>query len=531
MLRRGTTIGLAALCLIGPLAASSTEPSASRLAAELRRLYREPGGPGERWGHRPYEVTLADGTRAPRDAAYRDRPEFVAAAEALLASTSGDDASLGAWLLSTLPEPRAAAAEGVLIEALRHPDKRAAFEAARALGRRGSSGCLPALERAAQREDSAEVRAAAAWARAAVAGRHREPVSAAPRPGPLPASFLRGVSWWVSEGRRDAGAGSFQELAALGVRWVSIHTWEPRQRSLDAPDFLPGNGRFGIRDLPALVRNAHKAGLKVLYKPHLEMRGFDASPEEEAVFRRGDAATRRILFERVRKEGRLLGGRHNEIEMRTEADWRAWFANYADYILAHARLAQEAGADMLSVGRELDRTVARREADWRVLIGRIRALYSGRLTYAANFDSYRDLGFWDALDAIGISAYFALCDTPDPTPEDLSRGWDRALRPLEELSRRYGKPVLMAEVGYPAVPGAAAAPWRETRGEADVWLQARLYEAAFAAMAKRPWIQGAFPWLWEGTAQPPFRDPSYSIQGKPAAFVLARWYGGGGGGS
>jgi hypothetical protein len=531
VLRRGTTIGLAALCLFGPLSASSTEPSASRLAAELRRLYREPGGPWERWGHRPREVTLADGTRAPRDAAYRDRPEFVAAAEALLASPSGDDAPLGAWLLSTLPEPRAAAAERVLIEALGHPDKRAAFEAARVLGGRGSSDCLPALERAAQREDSAEVRAAAAWARAAVAARHREAVRAAPRPGSLPPSFLRGVSWWVSEGRRDAGAGSFRELAALGVRWVSIHTWEPRQRSLDAPELLAGNGRFGIRDLPALVRNAHAAGLLVLYKPHLEMRGFEATPEEEAAFRTGDAATRRRLVERVRKEGRLLEGRHNEIEMRTEADWRAWFDNYAGYVLAHARLAREAGADMFSVGRELDRTVLRREAAWRALIGRIRATYHGRLTYAANFDTYAGLRFWDALDAIGVSAYFPLCDGADPSPEELSRGWDRALRPLEEVSLRYGKPVLLAEVGYPAVQGAAAAPWRETRGEADVWLQARLYEAAFAAIARRPWIQGAFPWLWEGTAQPPFRDPSYSIKDKPAAFVLARWYGDEGGGS
>ena len=47
--------------------------------------------------------------------------------------------------------------------------------------------------------------------------------------------------------------------------------------------------------------------------------------------------------------------------MRTDADWQAWFRNYGDYILAHARHAEAAGVDMFCVGRELDRTVRRRE--------------------------------------------------------------------------------------------------------------------------------------------------------------------------
>ena len=524
-------MALAALGLFGPLAASSTEPPASRLATELDRLYREPGSPWERWGRRRSEVMLADGTRAPRDKAYRDRPEFVAAAALLLASPKGDDAPLGAWLLSTVAESRAAAAEPLLAEALRHPDPRAAFEAARALGRVGRPGCLPALAEAARRTDSAEVRAAAAWAARALAERRHEATPVPPRDASLPASFRRGVSWWVSEGRRDGGAASFANLQALGVRWVSIHTWEPRQRALDAPDFVPENDRFGIRDLPELVENAHAAGLRVLYKPHLEMRGWDVTPQEMVVFRSADEAARRGLVERMEKEGRRLEGRHNEIEMRSDADWQAWFRNYSEYILGHARQAEAAGADMFSVGRELDRTVMRREADWRALIARVRSLYHGRLTYSANFDTYKGLGFWDALDFIGVSAYFALSEAQDPTSAQLAQGWARALGPLEGLSLRYRKAVLLTEVGYPAVAGAAAAPWRETRGRADVWLQSRLYEAAFAAMARRPWIEGAFPWLWEGTAQPPFRDPSFSIQGKPAAYVLARWYGGGGGGS
>jgi Glycoside Hydrolase Family 113/HEAT repeats len=524
VLGRWATAGTAAIALLGPLAASSPEPAVSRLATELVRLYASPGSPGERWGHGNARVTLADGTRVVREAAYRDRPDFVPAARLLLASGRGDDAPLGAWLLSTLPRERAAAAEPVLIDALRQDDERAAFEAARALGRIGGPPCLPALRAAARSSGKAETRAAAAWAASQVAARHHEAQGAWPSDVSLPPDFRRGVSWWFEAAGPDGGRHSFHDLAGLGVRWVSIHTWEPRQMALDAPGFAPANHRFGLQDLEGLVRTAHAAGLRVLYKPHLEMRGWAPAPEEMAVLRGADAAAKLRLFARIRGEGRVLAGRHNEIEMRTEPDWQAWFHNYGEYILDHARKAQAAGADMFCVGRELDRTVRRREPDWRNLIRRIRAQYHGPLTYSANFDTYQELGFWDALDFIGVSAYFHLSDAADPSPAELARGWDRALGPLGDLSRRFARPVLLTEVGYPAIRGAAKAPWREGKGPADAWLQSRLYEAALRAASERPWIVGAFPWLWEGTSEPPFRDPSYSIQGKPAAFILARWY-------
>jgi arabinogalactan endo-1,4-beta-galactosidase len=304
--------------------------------------------------------------------------------------------------------------------------------------------------------------------------------------------FHKGVSWWHSEARRDGGAASFQTLASLGVDWVSIHTWDPLQRAVDDPKLIEPDRRFAIRDLDVLVRNAHAAGLRVMVKPHLEMRRH--------------------------------GEWHNLIEMRSDVDWRQWFEGYGRYLLDHARQAQAAGADMFCVGRELDRTVLRREADWRRLIARVREVFRGPLVYSANFDSYEGVGFWDALDYVGVSAYFSLSADGDPGVEALEAGWARTLPRLEEVSRRYQRPVLLTEVGYPASRGAAATPWAEGGPPADPWLQARCYEATLRAVADRPWIRGAFWWLWEGTSQPPFRDPSYSIQGKPASFVLARWY-------
>jgi hypothetical protein len=283
-------------------------------------------------------------------------------------------------------------------------------------------------------------------------------------------------------------------LASLGVTWVSIHTWDPLQRGLDDPVFAPRGGfHQGFPDLAALVSAAHAAGLRVMVKPHLEMRG---SGQQQ----------------------------HNRIAMRNPGDWARWFESYSSYVLPYAREAQAAGADLFCVGRELDATVVARETDWRRLIGRIRAEFAGPLTYSANFDTFPKLAFWDALDFIGVSAYYPLAEEPAPQLAALAAGWQRALGPLDAAARQWRRPVLLTEAGFPAVASAAQAPWRETRAAADVWLQARCYEATLRALARHPSVEGVFFWLWERPSQPPFRDPSHAILGKPASFTMARYY-------
>ena len=178
------------------------------------------------------------------------------------------------------------------------------------------------------------------------------------------------------------------------------------------------------------------------------------------------------------------------------------------------------------MGRETDKAAIAREADWRRLIARVREVFKGPLTYSANFDGYARVGFWDALDVIGISAYFPLTEGREPSPERLAAAWDDVMTPLEAFARKENRRVVFTEIGYPAVSSAAARPWDDARGPADVWLQARLYEAALRAVSQRPFMAGTFFWLWEGVARPPFRDASFSIQDKPASFVMARWYSG-----
>jgi hypothetical protein len=518
------------------------------LANALRRAYEPPVGPSARWRRRPL-VTLPDGREVPRDEAWRDDPRFVPAARALLARRSVDDARLGAWLLGSTREPWRVDAADALAPALSRRDPAVAFEAALALAAVGAASerGRAALAEAARFSPVPEVRSAAAWATGASPGGET----------PLAPGFRRGVSWWNEDGR-DAAAASFRRLATMGVTWVSIHTWDPLQRGLHEPVIAvprAGDRHWGLDDLPGLVRDAHAAGLRVMVKPHLEMRPAwmlddhglraerdslprsergvpggatqhpPAQEEDRRVFRSGDEAARQALFKKL--ESRFLGAEHldhNKVEMRSEADWRTWFASYEAYLMPYVRDARAAGADAFCVGRELDATVLRREGDWRRVIAAVRREFDAPLTYSANFDTWQGLGFWDALDFIGVSAYFPLAQGDDPSPAELDAGWDKALAPLEAAHLKWGRPVLLTEAGFPSIAGAARAPWREERTAADVWLQARCYDATLRALAKRPWVEGAFFWLWERTARPPFRDPSHAIVDKPASFTMARWY-------
>ena len=84
---------------------------------------------------------------------------------------------------------------------------------------------------------------------------------------------------------------------------------------------------------------------------------------------------------------------------------------------------------------------------WRNLIKEVRRHFRGRLTYAANFDQYEAVGFWNDLDYVGINAYFRLRDAvtrPEPTPEVLQDGWRKVFRGIQttQANKKINKPVI-----------------------------------------------------------------------------------------
>ncbi len=292
-----------------------------------------------------------------------------------------------------------------------------------------------------------------------------QPAAAAVRP--LEGGFMRGMvvscpTWgpiWGSPLMAD----SLGELRRLGVEWIAIHPYAGVRR--DGSVRVTPAESTGFLD--RAVRITRDAGMKLFWKPHLAYWG--------SFNWRGDIG---------------FGD--------DETAWQRFFAGYREFIVDQARFAERAGAELFAVGVETDATTFR-EDDWRRIIAAVRQVYGGQITYAANWDSLDRVGFWDAVDVIGVHAYYPLAAGDDPDAETISRGWDRPLAELRGLAEAQGgKPVVFAEIGYNRSPDAARSPWEyEMRDSSETRaLRQRLIEVALARLGAEPVVRGMFWWKW-----------------------------------
>lgn len=295
----------------------------------------------------------------------------------------------------------------------------------------------------------------------------------------------------------------FDPLVTHGVNWI-VQTPFGWQRDAHSPDLhlvTDGHIYWGERDagIERTSALAKARGIRTLLKPHIWL--TRPAPGEW----------------------------RSDIAMTSEADWKLWFDNYRAFVLHYASLAERAGIDALCIGTELRGTVAHRPGDWRKLIAEVRAVYAGRLTYAANwYAEFEEVPFWDALDSIGIQAYFPLADGHSPSHEELRRGWQRHVSAIAAVQKRFGKPVLFTEIGYRSAPDGATEPWKWDPRDADaspvdLRLQADAYRAFFETFWHEPWFAGAYIWKWF-PGRTDSADASFTPQGKPAEQVMAEWY-------
>ncbi|MCE7053248.1 hypothetical protein LZF95_01080 [Algoriphagus sp. AGSA1] len=238
-----------------------------------------------------------------------------------------------------------------------------------------------------------------------------------------------------------------------------------------------------------------------------------------------DSSARHGIMNMLKPHLWVRGSWPGEIAMDSEEDWELWFANYEAFILDYAKMAEEYQIPMLCVGTELEMTSSR-EADWRRVILEIRKIYSGKLVYAANFTEFEQIRFWDALDYIGIQAYFPLSTNSDPTLSQLKSGWKKHLKRIEYVVSAYQRPVMFTEIGYCNTVDAAKEPWiwpnerKET--ELSEEMQALCYEAFFQTAWKKNWMAGVFFWKWYPEGK--HREPDFTPQGKMAEQVMANYF-------
>jgi hypothetical protein len=203
-------------------------------------------------------------------------------------------------------------------------------------------------------------------------------------------------------------------------------------------------------------------------------------------------------------------------------------------------LARYTGAELFSVGVELQRTVERPE--WRDLIAAVRRIYPGAVTYAANWGGGADrAAFWDRLDAVGVDAYYPLAgETSGVDDRKLAEGAHRVVERLGGLARRTGKPVILTEVGFAARRGTWSAP-HEEGGESSAEDQARAYRALLGALAgpasgarsgaapgsarAEGWLRGVYVWkAFSGDVSARGDRPDFRFLGRPAEAVVASFF-------
>lgn len=278
----------------------------------------------------------------------------------------------------------------------------------------------------------------------------------------------------------DAAERMLERLPRFGINAVALVPYGFAERN--PPRVRGWNTRWESDEgVARLAARAHQLGMKVFLKPQLWL-------------------------------GRALP---SDLDFSSAEDRAAWFAQYQIFLEHYARLATRIHADIFSVGVELSQ-LTKYEADWRRMIARVRQLYPGPIVYAANFGrEFESIRFWDALDYIGLNNYY-------PLPDDLST--DEVVRKVEAIERRFNRPVIFTEAGFPSMEAPQRAPWDERPRKLAPDEQARCYEAVFRAFYKRPWFQGVYWWKLGTNGFGGRLDGSHSPWRKPAMQVVREWY-------
>ncbi len=216
------------------------------------------------------------------------------------------------------------------------------------------------------------------------------------------------------------------------------------------------------------------------------------------------------------------------LKMESEEDWKSLEASYEKFIITYAELAKETQVNVFCIGTELEQFVKHRPKFWSEIITKIRKIYKGKLTYAANWDEYTRTPFWKDIDYIGVDAYFPLSEEKHPSVEELKKGWQKWKSTMEKLAKETQKPILFTEFGYRSMDYTAKKPWLVDRNDTGVNLDAQVNatQAIFEEFWKEDWFAGGYVWKWfiKHDSAGGSEDNRFTPQNKPAEKTLKEWY-------
>ncbi len=312
----------------------------------------------------------------------------------------------------------------------------------------------------------------------------------------LPQKGMCYVTWDKDRFASTYSDQSLEKLSNMGVEYVSIIVTQ-YQDAYNSTKIFETDHTPSDQSIIHVIKKARKLGLKVMLKPHV-----DLLDKHDGSYWRAD------------------------IGFVTESDWNAWFKEYKKFILHYANMAKKHKADIFCLGTELSFTTQKDEM-WRTeVIAPVKKAYQGTLVYAANWDNYKNVKFWNELDFVGIDAYFPLTYKADPTVEDLRAGWEKWVYEIEVWQASVNKPIIFTEIGYASTGHAPNTPWKGgTSGNAAPEIQAKCYEAFFETIWNKDWLAGVYWWKWDtNTSAGGEHNRQFTPQNKPAQRIIEANY-------
>ncbi len=310
----------------------------------------------------------------------------------------------------------------------------------------------------------------------------------------LNSSKINGVNYVSSpEPMKPADA---ESVVNLGSNYIALIPYA----------FIPGRSTEVIFDAPQqwygetiagtiqMIKQSREKELKIMLKPHVWVKG---------------------------------DGWAGDFQLETEEEWLKWEKAYEKYILAYAKIADSLDVELFCFATEFRMVVRNRPSYFPKLIEKIRTVYDGKLTYAANWDNYDQVTFWNQLDYIGIDAYFPLCDERTPTVKSLKHLWLPYRNKLMQLALIEDKQILFTEFGYRSADYAAGKHWTFDRTTPlNLVAQRNAYEALFQTYWNEQWFAGGFLWKWfpNHSMAGGNKNNEFTPQNKPAEDIVTKYY-------
>ncbi|MCX5646197.1 MAG: hypothetical protein NTZ17_16175 [Phycisphaerae bacterium] len=313
----------------------------------------------------------------------------------------------------------------------------------------------------------------------------------APNTRPIEMKGVSYTAWQPTAMLTEDSDHSLTKAREVGCNWIALCVWW-FQDNVNSTTIEPDYTRYSAtpESVVEAIKQCHEQGMKVMLKPSVDC--------QDGVWR-------------------------GEINPSNE-----WFSAYQKFIAFWGQIAKEQEVELFCIGSELEKTVSW-SFSWGTIIQRTRAYYGGPLVYAANHGGEKNVGWWNDLDYIGVSAYYPLTDKNDPTLDELKRAWTNRADSIENWlnSDWAGKKIIFVEAGYQSVDGTNRTPWYTDASSRamDFQEQAECYEALLSVCRQRSWWLGAFWWNWETNPNAGgSSDSGWTPMNKPAENIMMSHY-------